>query len=156
MGVTNGMIHVRHLKECLAHNSTHPCICYCFHRYLNCHLFACLLSFASELGLWWRKTWPGSPNIHCHFDMAEDHWPMTAITFLLDAGLRLGIPGDASGTSLPMRGYKRRGFHLWVRKIIWKRAWQPTPVFLPGESHGQRSMAGYSPWWQRVGHDRSR
>ena len=30
-------------------------------------------------------------------------------------------------------------------KILWRRAWQPTPVFSPGESHGQRSLAGYSP-----------
>ena len=42
----------------------------------------------------------------------------------------------------------------WVRKIPWKRAWQPTPVFLPGTSHGQRSLAGYSPWGcKRAGHD---
>ena len=34
----------------------------------------------------------------------------------------------------------------WVGKILWRRAWQPTPVFLLGESHGQRSLAGYSPW----------
>ena len=34
----------------------------------------------------------------------------------------------------------------WVRKIPWRREWQPTSVFLPGESHGQRSLAGYSPW----------
>ena len=33
-----------------------------------------------------------------------------------------------------------------IRKIPWRRAWQPTAVFLPGESHGQRSLAGYSPW----------
>ena len=33
-----------------------------------------------------------------------------------------------------------------VRKIPWRRAWRPTPVFLPEESHGQRSLAGYSPW----------
>ena len=33
-----------------------------------------------------------------------------------------------------------------VRKIPWRRAWQPTPVFLPGESHGQRSLVGNSPW----------
>jgi len=33
----------------------------------------------------------------------------------------------------------------WVRKIPWRRAWQPSPVFLPGESHGQRSLAGCSP-----------
>ena len=40
---------------------------------------------------------------------------------------------------------KRLQFHPWVRKIPWRRAWQPTPVFLPGESHGQRSLVGYSP-----------
>ena len=34
-------------------------------------------------------------------------------------------------------------FHPWVRKIPWRRAWQPTPVFLPGESHGQSSLVGY-------------
>ena len=41
---------------------------------------------------------------------------------------------------------KRRGFDPWLGKIPWKRAWQPTPVFLPGKSHGQRSLAGYSLW----------
>ena len=37
------------------------------------------------------------------------------------------------------------GFNPWVRKILWRRKWQPTPVFLPGESHRQRSLLGYSP-----------
>ena len=37
-------------------------------------------------------------------------------------------------------------FSPWVMKIPWRRSWQPTPIFLPGESHGQRSLAGYSPW----------
>ena len=37
----------------------------------------------------------------------------------------------------------------WVGKIPWRRAWQPTAVFLPGESHGQRSLLGYSPWGLR-------
>ena len=37
-------------------------------------------------------------------------------------------------------------FHPWIGKIPWRRAWQPPPVLLPGESHGQRSLAGYSPW----------
>ena len=51
---------------------------------------------------------------------------------------------------------KRRGFDPWVWKIPWRRKWQLTPVFLPGESHGQRSLASYSPQTglQRVGHDR--
>ena len=38
------------------------------------------------------------------------------------------------------------GFDPWVRKIPWRRKWQPTPVFLPGKSHGQRSLVGYDPW----------
>ena len=38
---------------------------------------------------------------------------------------------------------KRQGFCPWSGKIPWRGAWQPTPVFLPGESHGQRSLAGY-------------
>ena len=42
-------------------------------------------------------------------------------------------------------GDKRHGFNLWVRKIPWRRKWQLTPVFLPSESHGQRSLTGYSP-----------
>ena len=49
-------------------------------------------------------------------------------------------------SSSQCRRCKRCGFDPWVRKISWKKAWQPTPVFLPGKSHGQRSLAGYSPW----------
>ena len=41
---------------------------------------------------------------------------------------------------------KRHGFDPWVKKIPWRGKWQPSPVFLPGKSHGQRSLAGYSPW----------
>ena len=40
---------------------------------------------------------------------------------------------------------RRLGFDPWVGKIPWRRKWQPTPVFLPGEFHGQRSLVGYSP-----------
>jgi len=44
---------------------------------------------------------------------------------------------------------RRHGFDLWVRRIPWRRKWQPSPVFLPGKSHGQRSLAGYSPWGRK-------
>ena len=40
----------------------------------------------------------------------------------------------------------RLKFNPWVGKIPWRRKWQPTPVFLPGKFHGQKSLAGYSPW----------
>ena len=41
---------------------------------------------------------------------------------------------------------RRTGFDPWAGKIPWRRAWQPTPVFWPGEFHGQRSLVDYSPW----------
>ena len=44
---------------------------------------------------------------------------------------------------------RRWRFDPWVGKIPWRRAWQPTPVSLPGESHGQRSLVGYSLWGRK-------
>ena len=41
---------------------------------------------------------------------------------------------------------RRPGFDLWVGNFPWRRKWQPTPVLLPGKSHGRRSLVGYSPW----------
>ena len=61
----------------------------------------------------------------------------------------------ASGASLVAQTvkicphFRRPSFHPWVGKIPWRRKWQPTPVFLPGEFHGQRSLVGYSPWGRR-------
>ena len=56
------------------------------------------------------------------------------------------FPRGASGKepSCQCRRLKRREFDPWVEKIPWRRAWHPTPVIWPGESHGQRSLAGYS------------
>ena len=44
---------------------------------------------------------------------------------------------------------RRHGFNPWVGKIPWRGEWLPTPVFLPGEFHEQRSPVGYSPWGQK-------
>ena len=60
-----------------------------------------------------------------------------------------GFPGRAVVKNLPAHAEDARdvgGFRPWVRKIPWSRNWQPTPVFLPGKSHGQRNLADYSPW----------
>ena len=54
-----------------------------------------------------------------------------------------GLPGGSVVKTLPAA--QETGFYPWVRKIPWRRSWQPAPVFLPGESHGQRSLEGYSP-----------
>ena len=48
--------------------------------------------------------------------------------------------------------HRRCGLDPRVGKIAWRKKWQPTPIFLPGKSHGQRSLAGYSPWGCKVGH----
>ena len=60
----------------------------------------------------------------------------------------LGFPGGATIKESASQ-CRRYGFDPWVRKIPWRREWQPTPVFLPGELHGQRSLAGYSPWGRK-------
>ena len=59
-----------------------------------------------------------------------------------------GFPGGTNGkeSTCQCRRCKRLGFHPWVGKTPWSRKRQPIPVFLPGESHGQRSLAGYGPW----------
>ena len=54
------------------------------------------------------------------------------------------IPRWLSGRN--SKEWKRLRFNPWIGDISWRREWQTTPVFLPGKSHGQRSLEGYSPW----------
>ena len=54
-------------------------------------------------------------------------------------------PGGLVAKHLPPLRCMRCGFDPWVRNIPWRGKWQPTPVFLPGKSHEQRRLAGYSP-----------
>ena len=63
--------------------------------------------------------------------------------------------GGASDQEPPANAgdFKRGGLRPWVGKTPWRRKWQPTPVFLLGESHGRRSLAGYSPRGRRVRHE---
>ena len=58
------------------------------------------------------------------------------------------FPGSVSGkeSACQCRRHKKCRLDPWVGKIPWRRKRQPTPVFLPGESHGLRSLAGYSLW----------
>ena len=63
------------------------------------------------------------------------------------SSLSLGLPRWLSGKepACQCRRHKKCGFDSWVGKILWRRARQLTPVFLPGESHGQSSLEGYNP-----------
>ena len=59
-----------------------------------------------------------------------------------------GLPGGSDGkeSACQCRRHKRRWFDPLVGKIPRRRKWQPTPIFLPGKFHGQRSLAGCNPW----------
>ena len=59
--------------------------------------------------------------------------------------VKQGLPWWLRGQSVCLQ-CRRPTFDPWVGKIPWRRKWQPTPVFLPGEVHGQRSLVGHSPW----------
>ena len=61
--------------------------------------------------------------------------------------LTLGLPRRSwwERTLLSMQETKRGRISLWVGKVPWRKVWQPTPGFLPGDSRGKRSLAGYSP-----------
>ena len=56
------------------------------------------------------------------------------------------LPGGSAGKE---SACNTGGLIPELRRFPWRRGWQPTPVFLPGESHGHRSLAGYSPWGHR-------
>ena len=71
-------------------------------------------------------------------------WLQILLECLLRGGLSRWLCGK--DPSCQGRRHERCGFNPWVRKIPWSRKWQPGPVFLHGESHGQRSLVGYSPW----------
>ena len=67
----------------------------------------------------------------------------TALVLLLSWSMRL--PWWLSGKESACQ-WKRCKLDLWMGKIPWRRKWHSTPVFMPGKSHGQRSLVGYSPW----------
>ena len=85
--------------------------------------------------------WIGPGSTHL---VAPSGWPWANYI----PNLFIGFPGGTSGKepACQCRRLKRHGFNPRIRKIPWRRPWQPTPVFLPGEFHGQRNLAGYSPW----------
>ena len=63
----------------------------------------------------------------------------------------LGFPGGSDSKESAWNAGDPR-LDPWVGKIPWRRKWQPTPVFLPGKSHGQRSLVGCSSWGRKESH----
>ena len=79
---------------------------------------------------------PGLPSL---FLGDQDFWDTSGMSGVSQVAL------VAKNPPVQCRRHKRCGFDPWIGKIPRGREWQPTPVFLPGESHGQRSLAGYNP-----------
>ena len=81
--------------------------------------------------------------------MKEWHPDLALDKFQSTRWIRMFLKGRWISVVLKKRSVchcRTLGFHLWVGKIPWSREWQPTPVSLPGKFHGQKSLAGYSPW----------
>ena len=72
-------------------------------------------------------------------------WWVDSILELSSAKYLIGLPRQISGKEPSCQS----SFDPWLGKIPWRKKWQPTPIFLPGEDNGQRSLAGYSPWDHR-------
>ena len=94
----------------------------------------------------WRATVHGIPRVR--------HNGVTKHSTSPGAARVKGFPGGARGKEPACQCWRheRCGFNAWTGKIPWRRKWQPTPVFSPGESHGQRILVGYRPWGLRESH----
>ena len=118
------------------------------------HFFLILLPWYSESVLYRGGTFviirdPGTENSR----KAKRKENKTAICEILSAGPKFWVFMLPRGYWLRCDKvylqYRRPGFDPWVGKLLWRREWLPTPVFLPGKFHGQNSMAGDSPWHRR-------
>ena len=98
----------------------------------------------------WRRKWQPTPGF---LPGESQGWGSlwAAVYGVAQSRTRLKRLSSSSSSSSSSHRHRRRcdcshRFDPWVEKIPWKRKWQPTPVFLPGKSQGQRSLVGYSPW----------
>ena len=98
-------------------------------------LLNCCTQYARKI--WKAQQWPtGLEKVGFHSNPKEGQCQRM---------LKLPFPGDSDSKEICLQ-CRRPGLNPRVRKIPWKREWLPTPVFLPGEFHGQRSLVGYSHW----------
>ena len=90
----------------------------------------------------------GGQSSWCKFHMALVCWPRDLQSpdgMLEFSSFRPELPSLVAQRLKRLPARQETRFNPWVGKIPWRRKWQPTPVFLPGKSHGQRSLVGYSP-----------
>ena len=106
------------------------------------HFGICLLSIPIFLSI---------STISSHITRVNTDMFYLSLIFLIVLIHKWSFPGGGNARESACQGrrYTRCSFGSWVRKIPWRRKWQPTPVLLPAESCGQTSQIGYSPWGHR-------
>ena len=95
----------------------------------------------------WMGEWGHEPRATGSLSQLEEPRGLSLWNSPVAQYLGCGSPGGSDGRVFPL--CRRPGFNPWVGKTPWRRTQQPTPVFLPGESHGQRSLVGCSPWGRK-------
>ena len=113
------------------------------------------MHWLSEVGWGWGIKWGVSPFHSRRTDLRQNHrkWIKNLIASAV-LGLPLLIQEALVAKNLSAHAeHIREGFNPWVRKMPWRRAWQPIPILLPGKPHGQRSLVGCSPRGRRVRHN---
>ena len=96
-----------------------------------------LTNIYTAVDLWTTQVWNAWIHLPVDFFVNNKH-------YRISRGLVWWLTWSIIGLQ-----YRRPRFDPWVRKIPWRKEWQLTPVFLPGEFYGQRSLVGYSPWGHR-------
>ena len=115
------------------------------------------MSLSKDPGVWW---WTGKPGVlqsmglqrlgndwGLNWTELREHFPWEkgpGCTILIPTDPGRLVSGNES--SWQCREHRRRGLDLWLGKILRRRKWQPTSVFLPAKFHGQRNLASYSRW----------
>ena len=98
----------------------------------------------------WQSSAPIGLALECVLYSTLDVLMIRNYTFICLGGStpppRLPRWHSGKESTCQCRSHERHEFDPWVEKIPWRTAWKPTPVLLPGESNGQRSLVGYSPW----------
>ena len=126
----------------MSHSSLHFLLTEFLPKSISSGTAVCVKSGVPGLGVYSKK---GAMDVN--IDAAKRTFLSFKNIFWCGPFLESSFSGGTSSkeSACQCRKCKRQGFDPWVGKIHWRRAWQPTPVFLPGEFHGQRNLAGYSP-----------
>ena len=100
---------------------------------------------ASQIPVFFKTNWRFVATLHCHMIAFFSNNLLNKVCILFFFFFFNGFSSGSDSKESTCQ-CRRLRFDPWVGKIPWRRKWQPTPVFLPGKFHEQRSLVGCSPW----------